>query len=200
MPIEERYELIDLMVQIFEKFQLPIVFQTCSPEFLSEIRPKIGVLPKIDFLDLDKPDHFALFVLLLQVRRFMADHRQYFGRALPVIIDEGLVKSGVVVELPHWADSFRKGRVEFRKSHECAFLQLADFAAFAISRTQWLLAKGNLKRHDVRFLEIVSNERLCVINLPSAPISLDNHTAANYDRYMKRDRRAKGLPDDPPSG
>src|SRR3989442_9605087 len=41
IPIEKRFELIDLMASIFEKFQLPILFQTCSPEFLSEMRPEI---------------------------------------------------------------------------------------------------------------------------------------------------------------
>ncbi|MFX0200788.1 MAG: DUF3800 domain-containing protein [Candidatus Hodarchaeota archaeon] len=198
VPIEKRYELIDLMAGIFEKFQLPILFQTCSPEFLSEIRPKFQFGPKIHFLNLDKHDHFALLFLLYQVRRFVHEHKQHFRRSLPVIIDEGLVKAGTVLELPDWADAFREGRVEFRKSHECPFLQLADFAAFAIGRSQWLLGKGELKPRDIRFMEIVSAERLCVINLPSVVVSPDRHTVADYDEYLKRDRREKGLPDDPP--
>src|SRR5436190_17053453 len=32
VPIDKRFELIDLMSTIFEEFQLPILFQTCSPE------------------------------------------------------------------------------------------------------------------------------------------------------------------------
>lgn len=199
VPINKRYELIDLMATIFEEFQLPIFFQTCSPELLSELRPKIGVVPKIRFLDLKRHDHFALLFLLFQVRRFVGEHKQHFRRPLPVVIDEGLAKAGVVLQLPRWVDTFQKGRVEFRKSHECPFLQLADFAAFAISRGQWLLGKGDLKPRDIRFLEIVSAGRLCIINLPSVAISPDSHTADDYDKYLKQDRRAKGLPDEPPT-
>jgi hypothetical protein len=200
VPIDKRYELMDLMAAIFANFQLPIFFQTCSPGFLSELRPKIGALPKIRFLDLEKHDHFALLLLLFQVRRFVTEHRQHFTDPLPVVVDEGLAKAGTTLEIPLWEDVFQSGQIEFRKSHECAFLQLADFAAFSISRAQWLLAGGNLKPRDVRFLEIVSARRLCIINLPSVEISPGSYTTAEYEKSLREDRLAKGLPDDPPSG
>ena len=76
--------------------------------------------------------------------------------------------------------------------------QLADFAAFAIARTQWLVAKGNLKDRDLRFLRLVSAERLCIINLPLVKTSVEDLGTAKYDEILRRDRRSKGLPDDPP--
>ena len=63
--IEQRFELIDLMAAIFEKFQLPIVFQTCSPAFLSEIRQKFTLDQKIGFLNTSRHDHFALLLNFL---------------------------------------------------------------------------------------------------------------------------------------
>ena len=199
LTIDKRFELIDLMATIFEEYQLPILFQTSSPEFLSESRPKLGAVTKLSSLDLNKHDDFALLFLLFQVRQFISENKQHFREPLPVFIDEGRAKAGAVLKLPPlWADTFRNGRIEFRKSHECPHLQLADFAAFAIGRSQWLLGKGNLKPHDIRFLNIVSAKRLCIINLPSVSISPGQHTTVDFDELLKRDRRAKGLPDDPP--
>lgn len=197
VPIDKRYELIDLMANIFESFQLPILFQTCSPEFMAEMRQEIEVGSSIGFLNLNRHDHFSLLYLLFQVRRFMAEHRQHFERPLPVVIDEGLVKAGVALDLPAWSDSIKGGRIEFRRSHEYPGLQLADFAAFAVARTQWLFGKGDLKAHDIRFLRIVSAERLCIINLPLVTTSVEDIGPDKYDELLRRDRRSKGLPDDP---
>lgn len=198
VPIEERFELFELMTTIFEKFNLPIFFQTCSPEFFSEIAPKLGPLPKINFFDLKKHDHFALFYLFVQVRKFLVDHKQHFKNPLRVIIDEGLAKAGTVAKIRRWADLFRGGQLEFRKSHECSFLQLADFAAFVISRAQWLLGKGDLKPRDIEFMKIISGERLSIINLPMVETWPDKHTTTVYDDFLRRDREAKGLKKDLP--
>jgi Protein of unknown function (DUF3800) len=196
--IKERFKLFELMATIFEEFQLPIFFQTSSPEFLSEIQPKIGSVSRIGFLNLKRHEHVALAFLLFRVHRFMTDYRQHFDGPLPVIIDQGLAKPGAIRKLGRWGDTFRNSSVEFRESHGDPFLQLADFAAFAIARSQWLLGKGNLKPRDIDFLRIVSSQRLCIINLPSVSISPEEHTTADFDDFLKRDRRAKGLPDDPP--
>jgi len=198
--IEQRFELMDLMATIFEQFQLPILFQTSSPAFLLEIRSKFTLDQRIGFLNMSRHDHFALFFLLFRVRRFMLEHEQHFRRPLPVIIDEGLVKAGSSLKLPWWADVFEESQIMFRRSHECPFLQLADFAAFAVGRSQWLLGKGKLKPRDIKFMEIISAERLCVIDMPTVAVIPDHHTSADYDKYLRDDRRAKGLPDDPSVG
>ncbi len=186
--IDDRYELIDLMANIFEKFQLPTLFQTTSPEFLSEFRPKMQ-LPKVGFFALDKYEHFGLIFLLFQVRGFIHKYQCHFPNPLPVIIDEGLVKAGVSADMGRWADTFQDGRVEFQRSHEWPFLQLADFAASAIARCQWLLGRGNLKPRDIQFMQIVSSERLYIINLPSVATSRVGHTTQDYDDYLRQSRQ-----------
>jgi hypothetical protein len=198
VAIEERFQLFDLMTDLFEKFQLPIFFQTCSPEFLSEHAASLKTLPKITFFDFGRHDHISLLWLLIDVRKFIVAHNKHFKKPLRVIIDEGLCKAGFLVKIPQWKDLFTDGQLEFRKSHECAFLQLADFAAFVISRGQWLLGRGNLKPRDIEFLRIVSGERLCVINLPLVQTFPDRHTTEIYDHFLKKDRQAKGFKPDPP--
>jgi hypothetical protein len=201
--ISERYQLIDLMAGIFEKFQLPIFFQTSSPEFYAEIQPRLSPAlrdsPRIGLFDVRRHDHFALLYLLFQIERFMLEYKQHFRNPLPVTIDEGIAKAGVAVEFPGWTHCFQGGRVEFCRSHECPFLQLADFAAFAIARVQWLSGRGNLKPHDIEFLRMTSAGRLYIMNLARVPVVPETHTTAAYDQFLKRDRLAKGLPETPPS-
>ena len=85
--------------------------------------------------------------------------------------------------------------MHFQASDECAYLQLADFAAFAISRSQWLQAKGELKDRDLRFLKAVSPNRLRLVDLPIVRVGVDDVTTGTFDDYIKQDRVKKGLED-----
>ena len=83
--------------------------------------------------------------------------------------------------------------MSFESSEDCVYLQLADFAAFVISRSQWLQAKGNPKDHDLRFLEMVSPDRLTIINLPVVRANIDEITTDAYDQLLVMDRATKGF-------
>lgn len=197
VEIGVRYELLELMARIFGRFQIPIVFQTCSARFLKEIRERLpSQFPrKIDFLDLERHDHLTLFFLLTQIRDFIGENGDRFPRSLPVYVDEGIVKAGAELRFESWKDMFEGGRIRFQKSHLVAGLQLADFAAFVIGRTQWLQSKSELKPRDKRFLEILSDNDLFLVNLPKVAIDLNNWSNSDYDEYLRLDRIAKGLPE-----
>lgn len=54
IEIEKRYEIIDLMANVFGAFRLPIFIQTCSPEDLAEIRAEMANWPaKMPWFKLD---------------------------------------------------------------------------------------------------------------------------------------------------
>jgi hypothetical protein len=88
--------------------------------------------------------------------------------------------------------------LEFRRSHDEVCLQLADFAAFSIARTQWLLSTSKRKPRDEAFLRAVAAEHLEIVNLAKMPVDLDSFTAADYADALMVDRLLKGLPDAPP--
>lgn len=198
ISIEDRYQLIELTVSIFKSFQIPVFYQTLSPEFMRELKargfPAVG---RVGFLDLANHEHLALLSLLIQVKNFILANRKYIPREIPVFVDEGMKKSGTTLTIPSYRGVYEGGEIRYAKSHENPFLQLADFAAFAIGRTQWLLGQGKLKDRDRRFLQIVSPLHECIMNLPKFHINLDKLTTEIYDAMLIADRRAKGLPDYP---
>ena len=195
IEVEKRYELIDLMTNMFGAFKLPILIQTCSPEHLAEIRAEMANWHvKIPWFKLDNHEHVALLFLLCQVRMFIREQSKLLPLPVPVIIDEGLQKSGNELSMPGWADLFAGGRATFRSSNQSHFLQLADFAAFVVARVQWIASAGISKHRDREFLKIVSPERLWVVNLPNAVMSANENSAGEYERILQADRLLKELP------
>jgi hypothetical protein len=199
IAIEKRYELLDLMANMFRAFKLPIIIQTCSPEHLAEIRAEMADWPaRMPWFKLDDHEHVALLFLLCQVRMFIRQQSKVLPRPLPLIIDEGLQKSGNELLMSGWADLFAGGRATFRSSRQTPLLQLADFAAFVVGRVQWIASAGISKHRDREFLKIVSPERLWVVNLPAAVLRADENSAGEYERVLQADRLLKGLPLSPP--
>src|SRR6266436_3161784 len=143
----------------------------------------LGTEATLGPLNLYKQEHFSLVSLILQVRRFMKEHETAFPRPLPMVVDHGIFKPGVTVEVPAWDDQLTQGRIAFRQSHSTTLLQIADFAAFCIGRCQWLLAKGSLERQEEVFLKIMSADRFNIVNLPKMSIRTDD-SDAYYDRYL----------------
>lgn len=198
VAIERRYELFDLMAELFRAFEPAIFIQTCSPESLAEIRTQMEDWPaSLPWFRLDNHEHVAFLFLLCRVRMFIREQHRILPRPVPLVIDEGLLKAGAKLSMPGWSDLFAGGCATFEKSRENCFLQLADFAAFSIARTQWIASAGISKHRDREFLKIVSPERLWVVNLPGGAITPDETSAMQYERVLQADRALKGLPLDP---
>lgn len=191
---DERLELFELMASIFDRFKIPILIQTLSPEFLAEVAPHLPTkMSSLSWFELGKHEHVSLLFLLIRLRLFLREQNAKGMVPMPVVIDEGMVKAGASIPVPIWKDTFAEGKVTAFASHKMPFLQLADFAAFVTSRTQWLLAKGVTKHFDRRFLSIVSGERLWHVNLPSALIVPDANSNRAYDELLQEDRLFKDM-------
>jgi hypothetical protein len=61
------------------------------------------------------------------------------------------------MKLDGLAPLFHEGEVYFASSNTIQPLQLADFAAFSLNRSQVLTAKKDLKWADIMFLEAVQS-------------------------------------------
>lgn len=185
ISFEERFGLIDKIVTILKSYKLPILYQTTSPESLKDNK-SIYVFPeKCGFLDLSNHEHASLYLLLRRVRNFMSGNPTLFPNPLPVFVDEGIVKAGTVKDIPDISEFFLNGQINFDKSHRIPFLQLADFAAFAIGKSQWLQAKGNLKQNEIKFLDMVSPNNLWVVNLDLVISRRDTNKIANFEEVFE---------------
>lgn len=198
VSIERRYELFRLMSELFRAFDLPIFFQTMSAAFLTELSTRVNIQQqKAGWFSLQNVDHVGLLLLLAQVREFLRSNGLPNRLPLHVVVDEGLVKAGGSVTVPAWADLFADGKLNFCASHEEVRIQLADFAAFSIARTQWLLASKKRKPRDELFLRSIGFEGLNVVNLPQIAVNLGEFTMESYEELLGEDRLLKGLPENP---
>ena len=73
-----------------------------------------------------------------------------------MFIDEGYKKNGIAISIPAFESVFVDGLVCFASSSFVSPIQLADFAAYCLNRTQLILGKNELSFFDKRLLEILT--------------------------------------------
>lgn len=154
LPIAVRLALFEFMATIFRTYRFPVIVQTLDPNSLGEIRRRGKFPDSIGPFNLARPADAALFFLLLRVKWHLQGQT---GPGLArVFIDEGYKNNGIAIRIPTFEEVFADGLVCFAKSSSIHPIQLADFAAFCMNRTQLLLAKDELSDLDKTLLGILS--------------------------------------------
>jgi hypothetical protein len=134
---------------------LPIFVRTFDPEseafkfFHEKYSGKIGPF------DFSNHEHLALLILLIDIQCYLRESK--FGKPARVWIDEGFFKQAVGVRNKSFEPEFADGQICFSTSDKIPLLQLADFAAFGLNRSQLLLSNDALSRADQRFFQIYSD-------------------------------------------
>ncbi|MBI4496752.1 MAG: DUF3800 domain-containing protein [Chloroflexi bacterium] len=89
-----------------------------------------------------------------------------------IFVDEGFKRSGKAIQVPQFSTVFTDGPICFAKSRSVLPIQLADFAAYCLNKTQILLAKSDLTERDKTLLEILSGTSWNYQNIEKKEISL----------------------------
>lgn len=197
VALKERIKIFEMMGQVFRHFDLPVIYQTMSEEYRSELLQRMGLAKfKAGQWNFDRIEHVGLFALCSRVSGFVEEHKPHFPEPLIGQIDEGLVKAGSCFELAAFGNAFANCRIESVNSSDARRVQLADFAAFCIGRSQWISALMHQNRKlnpgEMQFLAIVQS--MNVVNLTSTEVDPATFTVEDYDELLKIDRLAKGLP------
>jgi hypothetical protein len=172
LPIAVRLALFEFMATIFRTYRLPVIVQTLDPTSLGEIRRRGKFPDSIGPFNLIRPTDAALFFLLLRVKWHLQGAT---GPGLArVFIDEGYKNNGVAIRIPTFEKVFADGLVCFAKSSSIYPIQLADFAAFCMNRTQLLLARDELSYLDRTLLEILSPIAWNYVNIEKQVLSLED--------------------------
>jgi hypothetical protein len=170
LPIEVRLALFKFMATIFRTYHFPVIVQTFDPISLAEIRSGAKFPDSLGPFKLTRPADAALFFLLLRVKWYL---QEQMGPGLArVFIDEGYKNSGIAIRIPTFEAAFADGLVCFANSSSIHPIQLADFAAFCMNRTQLLLGKDNLSDLDRQLLEILSPIAWNYVNIDRRIVSL----------------------------
>jgi hypothetical protein len=115
-----------------------------------------------------------LFFLLIWIKRYIEESRASHNVLARVFVDEGFKKAGVGLRIPSWGTVFADGAVFFASSSSIQPIQLADFAAFSLNRTQLLRGKQRLTSLDKRFLEMMSPIVWNFQNIEKRIVALDD--------------------------
>lgn len=176
VDLQVRLGLFGSMAHIFSEYKLPVIVQTFDPETLADVRARSkGQLPdSIPFFDFNDCGDLALFFLLLRLKWYMQD-TESFGRVKArVFIDEGFKKNGIAMQIPTFQDVFADSQICFAKSSSVYPIQLADFAAFSLNRTQIIGGRESRSSLDLELLRILSPLAFNYINIKRKEIHADH--------------------------
>lgn len=200
-----RVEMIELMADLMDAFGLPIVHQSVS-DFTIREAAHLWSTPgseRVGDWNLGDISHFGLLLLCSRVsqhiRTMTKDSPKDFALPLPLYVDEGLMRAGSERMLPNWSDVIYGPKACFRKSTDVVGIQLADFAAFVINRSQWVVVNRKpgpeLGKADELILRATA--RLNILNLPVRWTTPGELGRKSYEDWLSADRVSKGLPPRP---
>jgi len=168
---ETRMALFEFMAHIFETYGFPVLVQTLDPDkrvtssFRDRAPRRFGRLDLHDYGDL------ALVLLILRARRFLLE-RLGESRAR-LFLDEGRFQAGSSWTIPGLDPPFTGGQVYSVGSSELHPLQLADFAAFTLNRTQLVSGWATLKPLDAQLLQMLTSFANNYKNIVVHPVNTD---------------------------
>ncbi len=161
------------MAFIFSRYQFPIIVQTFDPETLIDIRKRMGSnLPDhILQFNFTHEEDLALFFLLLRLKWFIEKTPEFPNTKAYVFVDEGFKKNGVGIKIPTFKEVFCNGLVCFAQSTAILPIQLADFAAFALNRSQLIGGRDKRSPLDISLLQIFSRADFNFLNIEKRIVS-----------------------------
>lgn len=193
VDLRVRLAIFDFMRHIFISQMFPVIVQTLDPRSLAELRARQTFPDEIGPFSMRVPGDAALFLLLMQVKWHLQKNPEFGQQPAYVVIDEGFRPANRRIILPGQEGCFAESSVFTATSHDFHPLQVSDFAAFCIARTQWLLTKPARSKTDDAFLAILKDIRINTVNLPEQVVDLSNWSPQKYEELIDADRRAKGL-------
>lgn len=177
VDLQVRVNLFKFMAFIFSQYKFPIIVQSFDPETLADIRARSGnqIPDRIPPFDLTREEDTALFFLLIRLKWFMEKTPDFPNVKGRVFIDEGYKKNGIAIKIPTFETVFGDGLVCFGQSSVIVPIQLADFAAFALNRTQIIGGRDKRDSLDQRLLQILSQVAFNYLNIEKkiVPINQD---------------------------
>ena len=196
-----RAEIFALMGDIMRRFALPIVHQTFSAQTLNdhpEIRNELNGAKSGEW-QLDEIFQLGLLFLCSRVchhiRKLRESGPQDIDASFEMYVDEGLLPAGQRRSLPNWSDVIRGPELKFANSRVVTGLQLADFAAFVITRSQWIAATRTTKPayEQAESAIFLAASSLNILNLPSIALPSSELDIRRYEELLRSDRDNKGL-------
>ena len=199
--VEERIKMFDLMTELVAGFNLPILYQSFSEEFRNDNKNYWDSLEKLQISpwNFKKVEHISFLLLLFRTKQSLNDKRlsnDFSDEVFQVYSDEGIAKDGSELKLPFEFGDNLKESVIFKSSQNSIGIQIADFAAFLISRSQRITMNKStnklFQRQDTHILSSVSKLNHWTLEMTKVDENLISKEGIEY--LLMKDRKEKGLP------
>jgi len=185
---EDSLNFIKAFKDIIKKYDIKIVTQTVTGQMIKE-NPVLfagldNILSHLEFKTKGdyKNQGYAYLLNLINAKKYLESQKGY--STLPIVVcDEGLKKDGAEVKLKGMF--FYDISLHFESSSEDPYLQLADFTAWALSRTKQSVDKAKdkkMKDFENFILSEIENIVPNYVNLQSGQINTDRVEA--YDQIF----------------
>lgn len=181
IQIQETIQILETFTELFKTYNLEIVASTINSLYFEKIEPyteEINKALKAINLPVNEKSQ-TLFFTYTKAKQYIED--EYVNPNLyQIVCDEGLRKKGASLSIPG-----SKTTIEFKSSADDKLLQLADFAAWFMTRSKNILDKvqrtKKLTELDEEILKIYSQLSPQYIN-SQVEIPLDG--TINYDEIF----------------
>lgn len=169
LDLKQRLAIFAFMSHIFATYRFPVLVQTFDPANSVDVLNRGNWPETLGPLKFKDHEDLALIFALLRVRTHL---KAVAGEDVTacVVVDEGRLSSGKAIVLPGLAPTFVAGAIVFASSRMVHSIQLADFAAFVMNRSQLLRVKKKLTDLDKTLLEIVSPIAANFVNIDAVQV------------------------------
>lgn len=170
IPLQKRLGVFGFMAHIFSVYKFPVFVQTLDPQSLQDVRKRESLPERLGPFNFKKHEDLALFFLLLRVKWHLEQNYGEHEKLARVFVDEGFKNNGAAIVIEPLQRVFADGLICFARSSSILPLQLADFAAFCLNRTQLLLGRPRLSELDESLLRIIQPIAWNYQNIPKLPL------------------------------
>lgn len=155
VPFKERLALFKFMAEIFSTYNFPVFVQTLDPNSIKDVRCREELPKSFGPFNFEKPEDLGLYFLLFRVKEHLKTTYKQGEHVARVFIDEGNKKNGAGLCMPWFNEFFADGLILFSRSDVILPIQLADFAAYCLNRTQLIIGREEITDEDFQLLQAI---------------------------------------------
>lgn len=181
-----RISIFHIFFQVVKQHKFQFIVQTCDPDFLiNNGIPIDKVNHEVDGLRLTNHHELSLFFLLVRCKSYIEKKSGNFGRPVDFAIDQGIRSTGYKQKSTILQGLATNDEFVFHDSKDFLPLQLADFGAFCLNRSQLLAVKGDQRTDfDNYMLELISDSKIDFVNIKKTRVNISELDKDYYDYFL----------------
>ena len=186
IQFDETLDMLGMFAELFNELDLKIFVHTCNNNVSQNqqtLNQLINVLAPHLHLSQDAKTQ-AFTIVYLKAQNYL-NKQLNSAKITNIICDEGLRKNGAEEIIKN-----NNVQLSFKSSAECKLLQLADYAAWYITRAKHIYDKASTNKKlsdaDKAVLEIYSQLTDNYVGLSKQKIDIDNLQEFDYDSIYQQ--------------